>query len=84
MAKQSKQISEVEAFNNSASFIPDIPAQQIVEEIIPMEELKEVKILKKILHIQQHGGWGKHLDDIINERLKEIEHEYRNRNLHTS
>jgi len=30
----------------------------------------EIQFLERLLHIQHSGGWGKHLDAVINERIK--------------
>lgn len=60
--------------------VPDA-IEPIVEE--PKEEKKaaikkevtekdEVLFLKRILHIQHSGGFGRHLDDIIYDRIKEL------------
>lgn len=67
------------------TFVPDVPAQmeelqsvQIVEdkvevvEVIEKAESSEILFLKKILEIQHNGGWGKHLDGVINERINEL------------
>ncbi|MCL5460372.1 hypothetical protein M3M33_17170, partial [Loigolactobacillus coryniformis] len=35
-------------------------------------EKDEVLFLKRILHIQHSGGFGRHLDDIIYDRIKEL------------
>ena len=65
------------------TFIPDVPAQmegelqsiQIVEdkvEIFEEVESDEILFLKRLLFIQNSGGWGKHLDGVINERINEL------------
>lgn len=65
------------------TFIPDVPAQmeeelqsvQIVEdkvEVIEEVESSEILFLKKLLEIQHNGGWGRHLDGVINERINEL------------
>ena len=57
-------------------YVPDIPAQMI-EESRTIEHTdvveSEVGFLKRILHIQHNGGFGRHLDDIINERIKMLQ-----------
>jgi hypothetical protein len=67
-------------------FVPDVPAQmeeelqsvQIVEdkvevvEVIEEVESSEILFLKKLLEIQHNGGWGRHLDGVINERINEL------------
>jgi len=47
--------------------VPDIPAQMDVKP-----ESDEILFLKKLLQIQDEGGWGKYLHGIINERIAEI------------
>lgn len=62
-------------------FIPDIPAQ-IIE---PIEEKKqdlsvpeqptgetEIEFLQRILFIQEDGGFGRHLHQLINNRIKSL------------
>jgi len=44
----------------------------VEEPLIDEVEKDEVVFLKKILYIQRTGGFGRHLDGIINERIKEI------------
>ncbi len=51
--------------------VPDIPSQ-IEPEVVEKPESDEVRFLKKILHIQEVGGFGKHLHGIINDRIKEL------------
>ena len=62
------------------TFIPDIPAQmeevesiEVVKEVVAaieeVVETDEVSFLKRILLIQHNGGWGRHLDGVINERI---------------
>ena len=69
MAKSAKPKEDI--------FIPDVPAQmeeelqsvQIVEdkvEIVEEVQSDEISFLKKLLDIQHSGGWGRHLDDVIN------------------
>lgn len=65
--------------------MPDIPEQlwddknvletfeQIVcENEIQISETDEILFLRKILDIQQSGCFGRHLDQLINERIKEL------------
>lgn len=49
-------------------------ATPIVEELIETSEpkLTETEFLQKILFIQKDGGFGRHLDAMIAERIKEI------------
>lgn len=62
---------------------PDIPAQVEEKEIKEISESPvqimqavpesdEILFLKRILYIQHTGGFGRHLDDIIYERIKEL------------
>ena len=39
------------------------------------QETAEVIFLRKILQIQEEGGWGKHLHAVINERINELKGE---------
>ncbi len=52
--------------------IPDIPAQ--MDNSVPDEPKGETEIefLYRILHIQEDGGFGRHLNGIINERIKSL------------
>lgn len=52
-------------------YIPDIPAQMIEQDISNKTET-EVDFLLRLLKIQHQGGWGRHLDDIINDRIKTL------------
>lgn len=64
-------------------YIPDVPAQmeeelqsvQILEdkvEVVEEVQSDEISFLKRLLDIQHSGGWGKHLDGVINERINEL------------
>lgn len=50
-------------------YIPDIPAQMIVQE--PKQET-EIQFLYKILQIQENGGFGRNLDRLIIDRIKSL------------
>lgn len=52
-------------------YVPDIPAQA-VEVKKEKPDTDEILFLKRILQIQEEGGFGKHLHDIINERIKSL------------
>lgn len=59
-------------------FIPDIPAQ-IIETIkedtsVPEQPIGETEIqfLERILRIQEEGGFGRHLNGIIYDRIKSL------------
>lgn len=53
---------------NTPLYIPDIPAQMIVQEEKP--ESDEILFLRHILKRNHDGGFGHHLDDEISERIK--------------
>lgn len=57
-------------------FVPDIPAQMEEPKVQKVTEEKpdtdEVLFLRRILQIQEEGGFGKHLHDLINERIKSL------------
>jgi len=55
-------------------YIPEIPAQIIDTSVTekPTGET-EIKFLERLLHIQHSGGWGRHLDEIINDRIKSLQ-----------
>lgn len=57
-------------------YIPEIPAQmdEVVSPIVVEEkpESDEVLFLQNILQIQRNGGFGRHLDGIINDRIKTL------------
>ena len=44
----------------------------IVYELQEEPETDEIRFLKGILDIQETGGWGRHLHDLINERIKQL------------
>ena len=46
-------------------YVPDVPAQMVTETA-------EILFLRKILKIQHEGCFGRHLDTIINDRIKEL------------
>ena len=80
MAKAVKQKEPIQEGITNPISIPDIPAQ--MEETEKMSEVSvenidvsesEVEFLKRILNIQHTGGFGRHLDTIINERIKSIQ-----------
>jgi len=56
-------------------YIPDIPAQMIEtktsEHETPTVET-EIDFLQRILNIQENGGFGRHLNGIIYERIKSL------------
>lgn len=76
--KDPENITEQQGIETPVS-TPDIPAQ--MEEQLPIaqvvyaieeKESDEILFLRRILHIQHTGGFGRHLDDIIYERIKEL------------
>lgn len=50
-------------------YIPDIPAQMTVQE---SKQETEIQFLYKILQIQENGGFGRHLDRLILDRIKSL------------
>lgn len=60
------------------TYIPDIPAQMIEpikEDLSVPEQPKgetEIEFLRRILHKQHEGGFGRQLDDMINDRIKSL------------
>lgn len=57
-----------------------VPAEDTVGHDVSEEQMEQVKavvsdeetFLRKILDVQHTGGFGRHLDHLIYERLKEI------------
>jgi len=49
-------------------YVPDIPAQMIEQ---PKKET-EIEFLYRILQIQSDGGFGRHLDQLILQRIKSL------------
>lgn len=63
------------------TYIPDIPAQMIEEPVVTKAEIdlaadtlesEEIIFLRKILKIQEEGCFGRHLNQLIYERIKEL------------
>lgn len=59
--------------------VPDIPAQMeeetpLAQIVHPSEEKEsdEILFLRRVLHVQHSGGFGRHLDDLIYDRIKEL------------
>lgn len=48
--------------------------EKVVEEVVSEKEktLTETEFLQRILQIQREGGFGRHLDALIADRIKEI------------
>lgn len=73
-----QEVSEVpESQDQDISEVPLMEAvKEETVEVAPVIEIKpesnEVLFLRRLLHIQHSGGFGKHLDDIIYERIKEL------------
>lgn len=83
MAKAIKQQEESKPEEQTGVTNPvitaDIPAQlpeglsTSVKEIPATDkESEEILFLRRILQIQDDGGWGKHLHAIIYDRIKEL------------
>lgn len=58
-------------------YIPDIPAQIVTEEPLKLQVSEpkketEIQFLYKILQIQENGGFGRHLDRLILDRIKSL------------
>lgn len=53
-------------------YVPDMPSQ--MDDSIPENPKGETEIefLQRVLHKQHDGGFGRHLDEMINERIKEL------------
>lgn len=49
-------------------YIPDTPAQCVDIK----NNSEEINFLERILDIQHTGGFGRHLDVLINERIKSL------------
>lgn len=47
-----------------------VVVEEKIEEVVEGKESEEVLFLKEILRKQHDGGFGKHLDYMINERIK--------------
>lgn len=55
-------------------YIPDIPAQAKEENTVVHTDVveTEVNFLRRILYIQESGGFGSHLNKLINDRIKSL------------
>lgn len=60
MAKVIKQVGNMSAELKSGAVLTNIEIES------------EYDFLKRLQNFQHNGGWGKHLDPMINERLKLI------------
>jgi len=84
MAKTIKK--ETTEVKTNPIFIPEIPAQIIEKPVIvkagegkandvfitEKPDTDEVIFLKQILHIQEVGGFGRHLHEFIKDRIKSL------------
>lgn len=77
MAKAKKVKEEPEVIIEGE--IIDLPLENSEVEITITDsaetdkpESDEIVFLRHILHIEHTGGWGRHLDDIINERINKL------------
>ena len=82
----SNSLQESEIKEEKTIYTPDVPAQMVDSEIVkdvkeislPLEKLKvvpdseEVVFLRRVLQIQREGGFGRHLDVLINDRINEL------------
>ena len=68
-----EKLPEETFVDKSSIYIPDIPAQMI-DNSKPEEPSgeTETEFLLRILNIQYEGGFGRHLDRIITERIKSL------------
>jgi hypothetical protein len=41
-------------------------------EMVEIKKETEKEFLLRLIHIQHNGGFGKHLDNIINERINSL------------
>lgn len=64
-------IVEPEKPKEKPIYIPDIPAQMI-EQPIENKIETETEFLLRILQIQEDGGFGRHLNKVIYDRIKLI------------
>jgi len=49
--------------------------EPINSEIEVTPETDEVVFLRKLMQIQEDGGWGRHLHSVINERINKLKGE---------
>lgn len=49
--------------------------ESIDSEIVITPESDEILFLRKLMQIQEDGGWGKHLHSVINERINQLKGE---------
>jgi len=61
---------QAETVKEETDFTQSVTEDVKVEYIAP--ENDEVRFLKAILHKQHTGCFGRHLDDMINERIKTL------------
>lgn len=52
-----------------------VKKEELNEDVIAVSETEEIVFLRKILQIQDEGGWGKHLHSVINERINQLKGE---------
>jgi hypothetical protein len=72
----SESTTELEPSVTNFVHVPDIPAQMSDEQefslIKTLHKESEAEFLTRILHIQHEGGFGRHLDEIIKERINSL------------
>lgn len=49
--------------------------ESIDSEIVITPESDEIVFLRKLMQIQEDGGWGRHLHSVINERINQLKGE---------
>jgi len=45
---------------------------EVVYEVKEIHDTDEVLFLKKLLEVQEKGGWGRNLHPLINDRINEL------------
>lgn len=74
-----KETESVVIENKEWVDVPDIPIigikkEEITNKIVGniVEDTDEILFLRSILDYQREGGWGRHLDEKINNRIKQL------------
>lgn len=72
--KENETLTEIQEDQTKDEYvsIPDIPAQLDVSVPEEPKGETEVQFLQRILNKQHQGGFGRHLDDMINDRIKSL------------
>lgn len=71
--------TEQETIKEEPIFVPDIPAQVVEEvKVVEVEPVvnsgieSETEFLIRLMNYQNNGGWGRHLNPMIKERIELI------------